>query len=93
MFGVSKSAVWAFGVHILTASGAFLAFLSIVSAAEYDFPQSFFWLGMALVVDGIDDGNHFCFHTVKMNDDPEIARPAIHAGRCNGFPFDDRSTQ
>lgn len=54
MFGVSKNAFWAFGVHLLTASGAFLAFLSIVAAAENDFPKSFFWLGMALVVDGID---------------------------------------
>ena len=54
MFGISKDALWAFGVHILTASGAFLAFLSIVAAAEYDFPESFFWLGMALIVDGID---------------------------------------
>ena len=54
MFGISRSAIWAFGVHILTASGAFLAFLSIVSAAEYDFRQSFFWLGLALVVDGVD---------------------------------------
>ncbi len=54
MFGISKSAFWAFGVHILTASGAFLAFLSIVAAAENDFRQSFFWLGMALVVDGVD---------------------------------------
>ena len=54
MFGLSRDAMWAFCVHILTASGAFLAFLSIVSAAENDFPQSFFWLGMALIVDGID---------------------------------------
>jgi len=54
MFGLSRNALWAFGVHILTASGAFLAFLSIVAAAEYDFPKSFFWLGMALVVDGVD---------------------------------------
>ena len=54
MFGISKSAAWAFGVHILTASGAFLAFMSIVAAAEYDFRQSFLWLGLALVVDGID---------------------------------------
>ncbi|MEM9278142.1 MAG: CDP-alcohol phosphatidyltransferase family protein [Pseudomonadota bacterium] len=54
MFGISRNALWAFGVHILTASGAFLAFLSIVAAAEQDFPQAFFWLGMALVVDGVD---------------------------------------
>ncbi|MGI9351152.1 MAG: CDP-alcohol phosphatidyltransferase family protein [Rhizobiaceae bacterium] len=54
MFGISRNALWAFGVHILTASGAFLAFLSIVAAAEHDFAKSFFWLGMALLVDGID---------------------------------------
>jgi phosphatidylcholine synthase len=54
MFGLSRSALWAFSIHILTASGAYLAFLSIVAAAEYDFPKAFFWLGMALLVDGID---------------------------------------
>lgn len=54
MFGLSKSALWAFSIHILTASGAFLAFLSIVAAAENDFPKAFFWLGMALIVDGVD---------------------------------------
>ncbi len=54
MFGVSKAALWAFGVHILTASGAFFAFLSLVAAAEHDFVKCFFWLGVALVVDGID---------------------------------------
>ncbi len=54
MFGMSRMAIWAFGVHILTASGAFLAFLSIVAVAENDFRASFFWLGMALLVDGID---------------------------------------
>lgn len=54
MFGISVNAIWSFGVHILTASGAFLAFLSLVAAAEYDFPASFFWLGMALIVDGVD---------------------------------------
>jgi len=54
MFGISRNALWAFGVHILTASGAFLAFLSITAAAEDDFRQAFLWLGLALVVDGID---------------------------------------
>ncbi len=54
MFGLSRSALWAFSIHILTASGAFLAFLSIVAAAEYDFQKAFFWLGMALIVDGVD---------------------------------------
>lgn len=54
MFGISKDALWAFGVHILTASGAFLAFLSIVATAENRFTAAFFWLGMALLVDGVD---------------------------------------
>jgi len=54
MFGLSRAALWAFSIHILTATGAFLAFLSIVATAEGDFKKAFFWLGMALIVDGID---------------------------------------
>lgn len=54
MFGFSKNALWAFCVHILTASGAFFAFLSLVAAAEQRFTDSFLWLGVALLVDGID---------------------------------------
>ncbi len=54
MFGISKDALWAFSIHILTSSGAFLAFLSLVAAAENRFTASFFWLGMALAVDGVD---------------------------------------
>jgi phosphatidylcholine synthase len=41
-------------VHIFTASGAFFAFLSLVAAAEHDFVKCFFWLGVALIVDGVD---------------------------------------
>lgn len=44
----------AFSVHLLTASGSFLAFLSLVAASEERWPAMFFWLGMALLVDGID---------------------------------------
>ena len=54
MFGISRDAIWAFGVHLLTSSGAFLAFLSLVAAAEHRFTAAFFWLGVALAVDGID---------------------------------------
>lgn len=54
MFGISRNAFWAFGVHLLTASGAFLCFLSLVAAAENRIPESFFWMGIALLVDGID---------------------------------------
>lgn len=54
MFGQPRNALWAFGVHILTASGAFLAFLSLVAAAEGDFRMAFLWLGVAMLVDGVD---------------------------------------
>jgi phosphatidylcholine synthase len=54
LFGLSRNALWAFGVHILTASGAFIAFLSLVSTAEKDFRAAFLWLGVAMIVDGVD---------------------------------------
>ncbi|WP_455474799.1 phosphatidylcholine synthase [Bartonella sp. B30(2025)] len=44
----------AFSVHLLTASGSFLAFLSLISASEKEWTAMFFWLGLALLVDGID---------------------------------------
>lgn len=44
----------AFSVHILTASGSFLAFLGVVAASEGSFEAMFWWLGLALLVDGID---------------------------------------
>lgn len=44
----------AFSVHVLTASGAYLAFLAVVAAGEDRFVAMFWWLGLALLVDGID---------------------------------------
>lgn len=44
----------AFSVHILTATGAYLAFLAMVAAGESRFVDMFWWLGLALFVDGID---------------------------------------
>ncbi len=44
----------AFAVHLFTASGAFLAFLSLIAAAEGEWVAMFSWLGLALLVDGID---------------------------------------
>jgi len=44
----------AFCVHLLTASGSFLAFLSLVAASEKQWTVMFLWLGLALFVDGID---------------------------------------
>ena len=52
---ISKFEEWrAFSVHILTASGAFWAFLSIIAAAEHRWVAMFGWLGLALFVDAID---------------------------------------
>ncbi|MGB6118903.1 MAG: phosphatidylcholine/phosphatidylserine synthase [Mesorhizobium sp.] len=57
-YPVKKPPTWpqtrAFCVHILTASGSFLAFLSIVAASEERWTAMFWWLGLALLVDGID---------------------------------------
>jgi len=44
----------AFSVHLLTASGAALAFLAMLAAATGDWQLMFLWLVFALVVDGID---------------------------------------
>ena len=44
----------AFSVHLLTASGSFLAFLSLVAASDERWTAMFIWLGLALFVDGID---------------------------------------
>jgi phosphatidylcholine synthase len=53
-----KQVTWpqarAFSVHLLTASGSFLAFLSLVAASELRWTAMFWWLGLALLVDGID---------------------------------------
>lgn len=53
-----KKVTWpqarAFSVHLLTASGSFLAFLSLVAASEMRWTAMFWWLGLALLVDGID---------------------------------------
>lgn len=53
-----KKVTWpqarAFSVHLLTASGSFLAFLSLVAASEGQWTAMFWWLGLALLVDGID---------------------------------------
>jgi phosphatidylcholine synthase len=44
----------AFTIHIFTACGAALAFLALVLATGDHWAGMFFYLGMALVVDGID---------------------------------------
>jgi phosphatidylcholine synthase len=44
----------AFAVHVLTASGAAWALLALIAAVEGAWVAMFLWLGLALIVDGID---------------------------------------
>ena len=57
-----NSPLIAFSVHIFTASGAFWAFLALVAAAESRFTAMWFWLGVALFVDGLDGPLARYFH-------------------------------
>jgi phosphatidylcholine synthase len=43
-----------FAIHVLTASGAALAFLALLAAVDRAWPAMFLWLGIALIVDAID---------------------------------------
>ena len=54
MYSAKNNPITGFAVHILTASGAFWAFLALVAAAENRFINMWFWLGVAMIVDGID---------------------------------------
>ena len=58
-----------FSIHLFTASGAFWAFLALVAAAENRFTQMWFWLGVALLVDGLDGplARYFQVKTVLPN--------------------------
>ena len=51
---VSKDKIAAWAVHGFTASGAVLGFLAIISIFHNDQTSSFLWLGLALLVDGLD---------------------------------------
>jgi len=41
-------------VHVLTASGAVFGFFALVATARGAWEQAFLWLGVALIVDGLD---------------------------------------
>ncbi|MYZ49390.1 phosphatidylcholine synthase [Rhizobiales bacterium L72] len=43
-----------FAIHLFTATGAALALLSVLAAWQGDWRATFVWLGIALIVDGID---------------------------------------
>jgi phosphatidylcholine synthase len=44
----------AFAVHVFTASGAALGLLALLAAVAGNWPLMFGWLGLALIIDGID---------------------------------------
>jgi phosphatidylcholine synthase len=45
---------FAFGVHVLTASGTALCLLALIAAIDGQWSLMFTWLGLALIIDGID---------------------------------------
>lgn len=49
-----KERLPAYAVNALTASGAAFALLSLIAAFQGDPAEAFFWLGVALVADGLD---------------------------------------
>ena len=51
---VNKDQISAWGVHAFTGSGAILGFLALISILNNDQTGAFLWLGLALLVDGID---------------------------------------
>ena len=51
---ISKPHAAAFAVHIFTALGAACALLAQIAAVRADWSGMFIWLGIALVIDGID---------------------------------------
>ena len=46
--------VAAFAVHVFTACGAACALLALMAAVGARWPQMFLWLGIALIIDGVD---------------------------------------
>ena len=51
---INKDKLTAWAVHGFTASGIVLGFLSVVAILNNDHVAAFLWLGLALLVDGID---------------------------------------
>jgi phosphatidylcholine synthase len=46
--------VAAFAVHVFTACGAACALLALIAAVRVQWPEMFAWLGLALIIDGLD---------------------------------------
>ena len=52
--GITLREAAAFSVHIFTACGAACALLALVAAVGADWTLMFIWLGVAVIIDGID---------------------------------------
>lgn len=56
----------AFAVHVFTACGAACALLALVAAVHNEWPVMFTWLGVALVIDGVDGALARRLHVAKV---------------------------
>jgi phosphatidylcholine synthase len=56
----------AFAVHIFTALGAACALLALIAAVGADWPKMFVWLGVALIIDGVDGTFARRLHTAEL---------------------------
>ncbi len=50
----TRRTVMAFAVHVFTACGAACALIALMAAVAADWPKMFAWLGVALIIDGLD---------------------------------------
>jgi len=51
---VERPLVWAWGVHLFTATGALWGLLAIMATVQHQWQAAFFWLGLAALVDSLD---------------------------------------
>lgn len=51
---ISRATLALFSIHVLTASGAVLALMALIQAAQGEWSHMFYWLAAALFVDAID---------------------------------------
>lgn len=56
----------AFAVHVFTACGAACALLALIAAVGADWQTMFVWLGIALVIDGVDGTFARRLHTAEL---------------------------
>src|ERR1700676_3618302 len=56
----------AFAVHVFTACGGACALLALIAAVGADWPKMFVWLGIALVIDGVDGTFARRLHTAEL---------------------------